>query len=94
MLLGRLIKDLLASGDASVAAIEGRDIVLAARVREAAARRGCAAGDYIADALRSFLAGEDAEIWTTAVSRAQDSDEPGFAFMDAVLRHRLAADGA
>ena len=92
MLLGQLIKGILASEDASLAGIEGHDLVLAVRVHEAAARQGCTPGAYIAAAIRGFLASEDAETWTTALSRAQDSAEPGLAFVAAVVRRRLAAD--
>jgi hypothetical protein len=94
MLLGALIKAAFRQQDAFLAEIAAQDPVLAARIRAAAARRGTSEGDYVAAALRDFLARNDGGEWTTVMGKLQDSDAPGMAFIDAVVRRRLDEDPA
>ena len=94
MLLGTLIKSAFRQQEAFLAEIAAHDLVLAARIRTAAERRGVSEGDYLAEALRDFLARNDGGEWTTVMGKLQDSDAPGMAFIDAVLRRSLAEDGA
>jgi hypothetical protein len=95
MLLGRLIKDALAGQGQFVADIAARDLALAARVNDAAARKGMTPEAYVGEAVRSFLAEDDAEAWTTVTSALQArGPEAGVSFLGAVVRRRLRLDGA
>ncbi len=90
MLLGTLIKAAFRQQDAFLAEIAARDPVLTARLRDAAERHDTTAGDYVAAALRDFLADNESSAWATVLGKLQDSDTPGIAFIDAVVRRRMA----
>lgn len=90
MLLGTLIKQAIRAQGRFAEEIAERDPELGARLVAEAERQGALAGDFIADTVSRFLAAEDSESWTTLVGNIQRSDDPGFAFIETVLRKRLS----
>lgn len=47
-------------------------------------------GSFVAETIQRFLSAEDGESWTTIVGNIQRADDPGFAFIETVMRKRLA----
>jgi len=90
MLLGTLIRHGLRAEAPFAQEIASRDPELAARLEEEALRQSLSTGEFIADTLGRFLAGEDSESWTTLVGNIQRSDDPGFAFIETIVRKRLS----
>lgn len=90
MLLGTLIKHGLRAGAPFAQEIASRDPALSARLEEEARRHALSTGDLIADTLGRFLAGEDGESWTTLVGNIQRADDPGFVFIETIVRKRLS----
>lgn len=90
MLLGTLIKHAIRAQGRFAEEIVERDPELGARLVAEAKRQGVPAGDFIADTVGRFMAAEDSESWTTVMGNIQRSDDPGFAFIETVLRKRLS----
>ena len=90
MLLGTLIKHVMHAQGPFADEIAVKDPDLAARIAAEAESRGMTAADFIADTVRRFMGGEDGERWTTIVGNIQRADDPGYAFLDTVMRKRLA----
>jgi len=89
MLLGTLIKHAVRAQGPFAEAIGAHDPALAARIDAEAERHGLDRRDFVADTVGRFMAAEDGESWTTIVSSVQRADDPGIAFLEAVLRIRL-----
>lgn len=90
MLLGTLIKQAMRAQGPFAAEIGAREPELAARIDAEAGRLGLDRRDVVADTIARFMAAEDGESWTTIVSAIQRSDDPGLAFLEAVMRLRLS----
>lgn len=90
MLLGTLIKHAMRAEGPFADEIAQRDPDLGARIVEEAARHGLESREFVADTLRRFMAAEDSESWTTIIGNVQRADDPGFAFVETVMRKRLA----
>lgn len=89
MLLGTMIKHAMRAQGPFAAAVAEREPALAARIDGEAARLGLDRAEFVADTVRRFMAAEDSESWTTVVSSVQRGDDPGMAFLEAVMRIRL-----
>lgn len=90
MLLGALIKQAMQAQGPFADEIGERDPQLAERMSAEAKRQGMDNRTFIADTVRRFMAAEDGESWTTIVGNIQRSDDPGFAFIETVMRKRLS----
>ena len=89
MLLGALIKQAMRAQGPFAEALGAHDAALAARIDSEAARLGLDRRELVAETVRRFMASEDGESWATIVSSVQRADDPGMAFLEAVLRMRL-----
>ena len=89
MLLGTLIKHAMRAQGPFADEIAARDPALSGRIAAEAERIGLDPAGFVADSVRRFMAADDAESWTTIVSGVQRADDPGAAFIEAVLRMRL-----
>lgn len=90
MLLGRLIKQVMAAEGAFVDELAGRDAELASRIAAEAERHDMDSRGFVADTIQRFMGAEDGESWTTIIGNIQRSDDPGYAFIETVLRTRLS----
>jgi hypothetical protein len=90
MLLGTMIKQVMRAQGPFCSAIAQQDPELAERIAAEAGRLGVETTEFVADTVRRFMAAEDGESWTTIISGMQDADDPGLAFLQAVLRKRLS----
>lgn len=90
MLLGSVIKLAMSAQGPFVDEIGGRDPALACRLALEAGRKGMDPSEFVADTIRRFMAAEDSESWTTIVGNIQRSDDPGYAFIETVMRKRLS----
>jgi hypothetical protein len=89
MLLGDLLAEIERENAAgnSIALLD--DLVLAARVSEAAARRGMQAEAYIMAAVRRFEREASNEDWTTLISAITGSTNPGSACLRGMVEREL-----
>lgn len=90
MMLGALIKLAMRAQGPFAEEIAAKDPALAGRIEAAAAALGMEPRGYIADTVSRFMGAEDGESWTSVVSGIQRADDPGLAFLEAVLRKRLS----
>lgn len=90
MLLGTLIKQVMHAQGPFADEIAVKDPDLAARIAADAEARGMTAADYIADTVQRFMGAEDGESWTSIVGNMQRAEDPGYAFIETVVRKRLS----
>ena len=90
MLLGTLIKHVMHAQGRFADEIAGKDPDLAARIAADAEAKGMSSTDYVADTVQRFMGAEDGESWTSIVGNMQRADDPGYAFIETVLRKRLS----
>lgn len=90
MLLGTLLKHAMHAQGPFADEIAVRDPELGGRLSAEAERLGMDPRDFIADTMRRFLGAEDSESWTTIVGNIQRADDPGYAFIETVVRQRLS----
>lgn len=90
MLLGTLIKRAMQAQGPFVDQVGDRDPELARLISAEAARQGVGSHEFVADTIRRFMSAEDGESWTSIVGNIQRSDDPGFAFVETVMRKRLS----
>ncbi len=90
MLLGTLLKHAMHAQDAFAEEIAARDPELARRLSTEAERLGIDPREFIAGTMRRFMGAEDGESWTTIIGNIQRADDPGYAFIETVLRRRLS----
>ncbi|MES2147574.1 MAG: hypothetical protein V4491_06965 [Pseudomonadota bacterium] len=90
MLLGALIKQVMRAQGTFVDAMNRRQPETGARIAEEAGRHGMDSKGFVADTMQRFMAAEDSESWTTIVGNIQRSEDPGFAFVETVMRKRLS----
>lgn len=90
MLLGAVIKLAMRAPGPFADEIASCDPELAQRIGDAAARQNMAPREFIADTIHRFMAAEDSESWTTIIGNIQRADDPGYAFIETVMRTRLA----
>lgn len=90
MLLGTVIKQVLRAQGPFVDELDERDPELGRRIAAESERRGTNRRDFVADTIQRFMSAEDSESWTTIVGNLQRSDDPGFAFIETVMRKRLS----
>jgi hypothetical protein len=67
-----------------------REPELAARLEAEAERTGMDLPRFVADTVSRFMTHEDGESWTTIVGNIQRSDDPGYAFIETIMRKRLS----
>lgn len=90
MLLGTPIKHAMLAQGAFAEEVAERDPDLSARSAADAKSVGMDSGSFIADTVGRFLGAEDGESWATIMGNIQRSeDDPGYAFIETVLRTRL-----
>lgn len=89
MLLGTLIKQVMHAQGAFADEIAGKDPELASRIAADAGARGMESVDYIADTVQRFMSAEDGESWTSIIGNMQRAEDPGYAFIETVMRKRL-----
>jgi hypothetical protein len=89
MLLGTLIKHAMQAQGPFAEEIGERDPKLATRIADEAGRHGMDSRGFIADTVQRFMGAEDSESWTTIIGNVQRADDPGYAFIETVLRERL-----
>lgn len=90
MLLGTLIKHVMHAQGPFADEIAVKDPDLAARIAADAEAKGMTSADYIADTVQRFMGAEDGESWTSIVGNMQRADDPGYAFIETVMRKRLS----
>lgn len=90
MLLGTVIKLAMRAQGPFAEEIASRDAELAKGIGNEAERKGMEPREFIADTIQRFMAAEDSESWTTIIGNIQRSDDPGFAFIETVMRKRLS----
>lgn len=89
MLLGKLLKLVMRAQGPFVDELASRDAKLALQIASEARCKGMDSHDYVADTLCRFMAAEDGESWTSIIGNIQRSDDPGYAFIETVMRKRL-----
>lgn len=90
MLLGTLLKHAMHAQGHFADEIAARDPDLAARLSAEAERSSMGPSEFVADTLRRFMGAEDGESWTTIVGNIQRADDPGYAFIETIVRQRLS----
>lgn len=90
ILLGTLIKQSVQARGPFVDQVGDRDPELAGLISAEASRQGVSVDDFVADTISRFMSAEDGESWTTIVGNIQRSDDPGFAFVETIMRKRLS----
>ena len=90
MLLGTLIKHVMHAQGPFADEIAVKDPDLAARIAADAEAKGMTSADYIADTVQRFMGAEDGESWTSIVGNMQRAEDPGYAFIETVMRKRLS----
>jgi hypothetical protein len=90
MLLGTLLKHAMHAQGSFADEIAVCDPDLAGRLASEAERLGMDPRDVIADTVPRFMGAEDGESWTTIMGNIQRADDPGYAFIETVVRQRLA----
>jgi hypothetical protein len=90
MLLGTLIKQVMHAQNSFADEIAGRDPDLAARIAADAEAKGMTSATYVADTVQRFMGAEDGESWTSIIGNMQRAEDPGYAFIETVLRKRLS----
>lgn len=90
MLLGALIKHAIRAQAPFAAEIAERDPRLASDIAAEAGRHQMESSAFIAGTVRRFMSAEDSESWTTIIGNIQRSDDPGFAFIETLMRTRLS----
>ena len=94
MLLGTFIKQVMRAQGPFVDEVHERDPELGRRIEAEAVRKGLETPDFVAETVQRFMTAEDSESWTTIVGNIQRSDDPGFAFIETVMRKRLSHECA
>ena len=90
MLLGTLIKHVMYAQGPFADEIAVKDPDLAARIAADAEAKGMTPAAYIADTVQRFMGAEDGESWTSIVGNMQRAEDPGYAFIETVMRKRLS----
>ena len=90
MLLGKLIKTVMHAQGPFADEIATKDPDLAARIAADAEAKGMTSAAYIADTIQRFMGAEDGESWTSIVGNMQRAEDPGYAFIETVVRKRLS----
>ena len=90
MLLGTLIKHVMHAQGPFADEIAVKDPDLAALIAADAEAKGMTSADYIADTVQRFMGAEDGESWTSIVGNMQRAEDPGYAFIETVMRKRLS----
>ena len=92
MLLGDILSEIeCASATGGVVALLD-DLVLLARVNEAAARRGMDAESYVMAAVRNFEREATGSDWTTLISALTAGDHPGTTCIKRMVEWTTAKD--
>jgi hypothetical protein len=90
ILLGKVIKLAMTAQSDFPADVVVREPELAARLEAEAERTGMDLPRFVADTVSRFMTHEDGESWTTIVGNIQRSDDPGYAFIETIMRKRLS----
>lgn len=90
MLLGTLIKQVMHAQNSFAEEIAVKDPDLANRIAADASAKDMSPADYVADTVQRFMGAEDGESWTSIIGNMQRADDPGYAFIETVLRKRLS----
>ena len=89
MLLGTVISQMQDETVALDTLLALDDLVLLARVREAADAHSVAPGEYVSDAIGRFINGADDEAWLALMTAAARAEDPGGAGLQVTLEHDL-----
>ena len=89
MLLGTVISQMQDETVALDTLLALDDLVLLARVREAADAHSVALGEYVSDAIGRFINGADDEAWLALMTAAARAEDPGGAGLKCTLEHDL-----
>ena len=93
MLLGDVLSEIEHTSIEGGAAILFDDLVLFARVNEAAARQGIDAESYMIAAVRKFERGASSDDWTTLISAITAGTNPGATCMKRIIEWQIMKDG-
>ncbi|MHA6645975.1 hypothetical protein [Mesorhizobium sp. A623] len=93
MMLGDILALARRSGTSFQGWLVSENPDLAARIDDAAAREASDFGGYIGLAVSDFTEHASAEDWATLTSRLRNSDDPGRACIESMIKWRLAATG-
>ena len=94
MQLGEIIKSFSEEAPASEALLACNDIVLFARVGEAAGRFDETTGEYAAGAVRRFANLADSEDWLGLMNAIERTDDPGIDCLAYMVKWSLKQDEA
>jgi hypothetical protein len=94
MLLGTIIDRLGDEAEALETLASLEDLVLLARMQEAAAASGEPLGSFASAAVGSFLARADDAVWLSLVAVASKAQDPGTACLRYILGAALREPGA
>lgn len=94
MLLGDVLSEIerTSGTDGIVALLD--DLVLLAKVNEAAAQRGVDAESYVISAIRNFEREASGEDWTTLISALAAGDNPGVTCVKRMIERAVMKDSA
>lgn len=90
MLLGKFMKQVMRAQGPFVDELAARDANLALQIASEARRKGMDSRGFVAETLCRFMGAEDSESWTTIIGNIQRSDDPGYAFIETIMRKRLS----
>lgn len=93
-MLGDILSDIerTSGADGIVALLD--DLVLLAKVNEAAAQRGVDAESYVMSAVRNFEREASSEDWTTLISALAAGDNPGVTCVKRMIERAVMKDSA
>lgn len=93
-MLGDILSDIerTSGSDGMVALLD--DLVLLAKVNEAATQRGVDAESYVISAIRNFEREASGEDWTTLISALAAGDNPGVTCVKRMIERAVMKDSA
>jgi hypothetical protein len=94
MLLGDILSEIERTSGADGIVTLLDDLVLLAKVNEAAAHRGVDAESYVISAIRNFEREASSEDWTTLISALAAGDNPGATCVKRMIERAVMKDFA
>jgi len=94
VLLGDILAEMERVGVAGNAVALLDDLVMLAKVNEAAARRGVDAESYVIGAVRCFEREASGEDWTTLISAVAGATNPGSICIKRMVERKILSDSA
>jgi hypothetical protein len=93
MLLGDILSEIERASATGGAIALLDDLVLLARVNEAALRQGIDAESYVMAAVRNFEREASSSDWTTLISALAVGDHPGTTCIERMIERAMTKDG-